>query len=116
VQQYFNGHYRPNCVRGGFWNTIFSVFRVANFLNGNINATKGSITSVLPCFRKCGDTCGYVQYRADGTCVFYSEAVLLTEPAVVEGQIQGYRKVSGIHVFFSMYVCSEPDIHTTRIS
>ena len=101
-----------------FSNTRFSFFRVANFLNGNIIATKGSITSVLACFRTCGhcgDTCGYVQYRADGTCVFYSEAVLLTEPAVVEGQIQGYRKVSGIHVF-SMYVCSEPDIHTPRIS
>ena len=72
-----------------FWNTRFSVFREANFLNGNIIATKGSITSVLACFRTCGDTCGYVQYRADGTCVFYSEAVILTEPVVVEGQILG---------------------------
>ena len=75
-------------------NRRFSVFRETKFQFGNIIATKGGITSVLACFQMCGDTCGYVQYTNDGTCVLYSQVLLLTEPATVKGQIQGYRKVS----------------------
>ena len=81
-----------------FSNTRVSVFRVANFHNGNIIASNGGVTRKIDCLLTCGGTCGYVQYRADDTCVLYSQALLLTEPAAVEGQIQGYQKVSGIHL------------------
>ena len=80
-----------------FSHTKVSVFRVANFQNGNISAINGGVTSVLACHLTCYDTCGYVQYRADDTCVLYSQALLLTEPAV-EGAIQGYQKLSGMLV------------------
>ena len=98
-----------------FSNTRVSIFRVATFQNGNIIVIKGGITSVLACVRTCGDTCGYVQYRADDACVLYSDADLVTKSAAVEGAIQGYRKVSGIHICFPINVCSEPDRHTTWI-
>jgi len=81
-----------------FSNTRVSVFRVANFQNGNIIASNGGVTRKIDCLLTCGDTCGYVQYRTDDTCVLYSQALLLTEPAAVEGQIQGYQKVSEIHL------------------
>ena len=86
--------------------TRVSIFRVATFQNGNIIVIKGGITSVLACVRRCGDTCGYVQYRADDACVIYCDADLVIESAAVEGAIQGYRKVSGIHICFPINVFS----------
>jgi len=71
----------------------FSKFGNVHFMFGNTISTVSGITSALGCLSMCGDTCGYVQYTPDGTCILYSQAVLLTEPAVLEGKIHGYRKV-----------------------
>jgi len=71
----------------------FSMFRNVHFSFGTSISTSSGVKSVLACVFTCGDTCGYVQYTPDGTCVLYSQAVILTEPATVEGQVQGYHKV-----------------------
>ena len=74
-------------------NTRYSGFKKVNFQYGIVIGSNGGTRSVFDCLRTCGDFCGYVQYTNDGTCVLYSQAVLLTEPAVVEENIHGYRKV-----------------------
>ena len=74
-------------------NTRYSGFKKVNFQNDIVIGSNGGARSVFDCLRTCGDTCGYVQYTPDGTCVLYSQAVPLTEPAGVEGKIHGYRKV-----------------------
>jgi len=77
----------------------FSKFGNVHFMFGNTISTVIGVTSALSCLRTCGETCGYVQYTPDGTCVLYSQAVLLTEPAVVDGKIHGYRKVRLVIVY-----------------
>jgi len=75
--------------------TTLSISKFGNvhFMFGNTISTVSGVTSVFGCLRTCGDTCGYVQYTPDDTCILYSQTVLLIEPAVVEGKIHGYRKV-----------------------
>jgi len=79
----------------------FSKFSIGYFMYGTTISTSSGVKSVLACIFTCGDTCGYVQYSPDGTCVLYSQAVLLTEPATVVGKLQGYRKVR--HSFLFTY-------------
>jgi len=79
-----------------------SLYQKVHFLYGETIATIGSLTDIHACLRTCDDACGYVQYAANGTCVLYSEALLLTEPANRTGQVDGYRKVS-LHKSMSMY-------------
>jgi len=74
-------------------NLFFSKLKKETFSFGSSVSTTSGVTRVLDCIVTCGDTCDYVQYMADGTCVLYADALLLTEPATVEGQVQGYRKV-----------------------
>ena len=71
-----------------------SLFRQVFFLYGETIAITASVRSIHACLLTCGDACGYVQYATNGTCVLYSEALLLTEPATLTGQKVGYRKVS----------------------
>jgi len=77
----------------------FSKFGNVHFMFGTSTSTVIGVTSVFGCLRTCGDTCGYVQYTPDGTCVLYSQAVLLTEPATIVGKIHGYRKVRLVLVY-----------------
>ena len=79
----------------------FSMLRKVHITFGTNISTSSGVKSVLACVFTCGDTCGYVQYSPDGTCVLYSQAVLLTEPATVVGKILGYRKVR--HSFLLTY-------------
>jgi len=74
-------------------NLTFMKLKKESFIYGSSVSSKSGVTRVLNCIVTCGDTCAYVQYMADGTCVLYSDATLLTEPATVEGLVQGYRKV-----------------------
>ena len=71
-----------------------SLFRQVHFLYGETIAITASVRSIHACLLTCDNACGYVQYAANGTCVLYSEALLLTEPANITGQKDGYRKVS----------------------
>jgi len=71
-----------------------SLFRQVHFLYGETIAITASVRSIHACLLTCDDSCGYVQYAANGTCVLYSEALLLIEPATIAGQKDGYRKVS----------------------
>ena len=71
-----------------------SLYQRVHFLHGKKIGTIGSVPDIHDCLRRCDNTCGYVQYVANGTCVLFSEALLLTEPANTTGQIGGYRKVS----------------------
>ena len=70
-----------------------SLFRQVHFLYGETIATTASVRSIHACLLTCDDACSYVQYAANGTCVLYSGALLLIEPATKTGQKVGYRKV-----------------------
>ena len=65
-------------------------------------AITDSVRNIHACLSTCDDACGYVQYAVNGTCVLYSEALLLTEPATKTGQKVGYRKVI-LHNFILRY-------------
>jgi len=80
----------PNAVET---KNTYSMFKNVYITFGTNISTSSGVKSVLACVVTCGDTCGYVQYTPNGTCVLYSQAVLLTEPATVVGKILGYRKV-----------------------
>ena len=70
-----------------------SLYQKVHFRHGEKIGTIGTVSDRHACLRACDDACGYVQYAANGTCVLYSEALLLTEPATKTGQKVGYRKV-----------------------
>ena len=105
----FNKIKRMSCVLLGMFILILPLVVETTLFNskfGNVHLIFGTsisnvsgVTSVFDCLRTCGDTCGYVQYTPDVTCVLYSQAVLLTEPAGVEGKIHGYRKIRLVIVY-----------------
>lgn len=70
-----------------------ALFSRAHFIYGERIATSNGVPSILSCLLTCSDTCGYVQYTENGTCTLFADVALLTEPANVTGQIEGYRKV-----------------------
>jgi len=103
---FVNGQCRPKLftlIYGGFWifsivspSVDFTTFEKVHFLYGNNITVTNDLGSLLECLRICRTNCGYVQYTDTGLCVLYSEVLLLTEPAVTEGQMVGYRKVCNI--------------------
>ena len=111
------------CYIGVECTSRWSLFRQVHFLYGETIAITASVRSIHACLLTCDNACSYVQYAANGTCVLYSEALLLTEPATLTGQKVGYRKVSMCNiililtyiVILTMHLISRTCINYFRI-
>ena len=89
-----------SCFAGNAYSISYlTKFQKVHFIYGDVIETHIGVWNTVQCLKTCLVNCGYARLTDAGVCVLYYHVVLLTEPAVTDGQVVGYRKV----ICFKLY-------------